>query len=71
MQTVQKLNKVIVPIEKLNLKLHHQKTTPLGKTKIQLPMSVSRIPQTPSNLVTTNVRIFLFYFDFTFFDLLL
>nr|XP_012140684.1 PREDICTED: inner centromere protein A-like [Megachile rotundata] len=34
-------------LEKVNYK--PQKTTPLTKTKIQLPSSVSRIPQTPNN----------------------
>ncbi|XP_076749009.1 inner centromere protein isoform X1 [Xylocopa sonorina] len=38
--------------EKTNNK--QPKTTPLGKTKTQLPMSVSRIPHTPVNQINTN-----------------
>ncbi|CAL7945387.1 unnamed protein product [Xylocopa violacea] len=38
--------------EKTNNK--QPKTTPLGKTKTQLPMSVSRIPHTPVNQININ-----------------
>ena len=41
--------------EKINCK--QQKTTPLSKTKTQLPMSVNRIPHTPANHINVNVRI--------------
>ncbi|XP_078044030.1 inner centromere protein isoform X2 [Augochlora pura] len=44
-QSAQK-SKLHVPIK--GSIIPQQKMTPLGKTKIQLPMSVSRIPQTPS-----------------------
>lgn len=38
-----------------------QKTTPLTKTKIQLPSSVTRIPHTPiNNYSSVNVRILTF-----------
>lgn len=58
MLTVQKVNRI--PIEKVNQK-QLQKTTPLGKTKIQLPMSVNRITHTPlNNQIITSVNIFLF-----------
>ncbi|XP_043259495.1 inner centromere protein A-like [Colletes gigas] len=51
--SAQKTNKV-VPIEKVNQK-YVQKTTPLGKTKLHLPMSVNRITHTPANnLINTN-----------------
>ncbi|OAD55998.1 Inner centromere protein A [Eufriesea mexicana] len=52
LHSTQKANKVI-PIEKVNCK-QQQKTTPLGKTRTQLPMSVNRIPHTPSNQINVN-----------------
>ncbi|XP_076179712.1 inner centromere protein [Ptiloglossa arizonensis] len=55
MLTVQKVNRI--PIEKVNQK-QLQKTTPLGKTKIQLPMSVNRITHTPLNnqIITSHTK---------------
>ena len=47
MQAIPKYNRAVVTLEKLQQK--QQKTTPLGRSKIQLPMPVSRIPHTPSN----------------------
>ncbi|XP_076231859.1 inner centromere protein isoform X2 [Calliopsis andreniformis] len=58
MQGLQKLGKATVPIEKLNLKQQQLKTTPLGKIKTQLPMSVNRIPQTPNQTITNNYKAF-------------
>ncbi|KAK9309929.1 hypothetical protein QLX08_000566 [Tetragonisca angustula] len=46
----QKINKLMS--EKINCK--QQKTTPLSKTKTQLPMSVNRIPHTPANHINVN-----------------
>ena len=47
MQAIPKYNRAVVTLEKMQQK--QQKTTPLGRSKIQLPMPVSRIPHTPSN----------------------
>ncbi|XP_015436770.1 PREDICTED: inner centromere protein B-like isoform X2 [Dufourea novaeangliae] len=49
-QSVQRIPRVLLP-DKGN---QQQKTTPLTKPKIQLPMSVSRIPQTPLNNIIPN-----------------
>ncbi|XP_031847983.1 inner centromere protein [Nomia melanderi] len=45
--SAQKISRLLVADKGSHLQ--QQKTTPLTKTKIQLPMSVSRIPQTPAN----------------------
>ena len=47
MQAVSKYNRAVITVEKMQQK--QQKTTPLGRSKIQLPVPVSRIPNTPSN----------------------
>uniref|UniRef100_V9IMB1 Inner centromere protein n=1 Tax=Apis cerana TaxID=7461 RepID=V9IMB1_APICE len=51
LQSAQKIK--IISMEKINYK-QQQKTTPLTKTKTQLPLSVNRIPHTPSNQINTN-----------------
>ncbi|XP_053977822.1 inner centromere protein-like [Hylaeus volcanicus] len=49
MLSTQKISRIAAaPAEKVNQK-YVQKTTPLGKTKIQLPLSVNRIANTPAN----------------------
>ena len=47
MQAIPKYNRAVIALEKLQQK--QQKTTPLGRSKIQLPVPVSRIPHTPLN----------------------
>ncbi|KAG6796670.1 abhydrolase domain-containing protein [Apis mellifera caucasica] len=51
LQSAQKIK--IISMEKINYK-QQQKATPLTKTKTQLPLSVNRIPHTPSNQINTN-----------------
>ncbi|XP_076665269.1 inner centromere protein isoform X2 [Andrena cerasifolii] len=46
-QAIPKYNRAVVTLEKMQQK--QQKTTPLGRSKIQLPVPVNRIPHTPSN----------------------
>ncbi|XP_071867896.1 inner centromere protein [Bombus fervidus] len=52
LQLEQKANK-LVSVERMNYK-QQQKTTPLGKIRTQLPMSVNRIPHTPANQTNIN-----------------
>ncbi|XP_053995933.1 inner centromere protein-like [Hylaeus anthracinus] len=52
MLSTQKISRIATPAEKVNQK-YVQKTTPLGKTKIQLPLSVNRIANTRSNIITS------------------
>ncbi|CAK9804568.1 Inner centromere protein A [Anthophora plagiata] len=51
-QSAQKVHK-LHSVEKVSSK-QQQKTTPLNKMKTQLPMSVNRIPHTPSNQIVPN-----------------